>query len=44
LEYDRTIIKHWAEGVLRLPGESNGADSEVELAKELGLPVFCVEI
>ena len=26
--------------VLRLPGESNGADKEVALAQRLGLPVF----
>lgn len=26
--------------LLRLPGESKGADREVELAKELGIPVF----
>lgn len=26
--------------VLRLPGESNGADNEVDLARELGIPVF----
>ena len=26
--------------LLRLPGESSGADKEVERAKELGIPVF----
>jgi hypothetical protein len=26
--------------VLRLPGESSGADKEVELAAQLGIPVF----
>jgi hypothetical protein len=26
--------------VLRLPGESSGADKEVELARSLGLPVY----
>jgi hypothetical protein len=29
-----------AEAVLRLPGESSGADTEVEVAKKLGIPVF----
>ena len=28
------------DAVLRLPGESGGADGEVALAKSLGLPVF----
>lgn len=27
--------------VLRLAGESKGADGEVEYAKQLGIPVFC---
>ena len=26
--------------LLRLPGESSGADKEVELARKLGLPIF----
>lgn len=29
-----------ANAVLRLPGESKGADMEVEVAKDLGIPVF----
>ena len=29
------------EAVLRLPGESPGADREVARARELGLPVYC---
>jgi hypothetical protein len=28
------------DAVLRLPGESTGADREVALAKELGIPVY----
>jgi hypothetical protein len=28
------------DAVLRLPGESKGADWEVKLAKHLGIPVF----
>jgi hypothetical protein len=30
----------YCEAVLRLPGESSGADKEVQLARSLGLPVF----
>lgn len=39
IEYD----KEWVavcDAVLRLPGESSGADGEVALAKSLGIPVF----
>lgn len=28
------------QGLLRLPGESSGADKEVKLAESLGIPVF----
>src|SRR5580693_1616163 len=28
------------DAMLRLPGESSGADNEVKVAKELGIPVF----
>jgi hypothetical protein len=28
------------DALLRIPGESNGADKEVELAQTLGLPIF----
>jgi len=28
------------QAVLRIPGESSGADKEVDLAKKLGIPVF----
>jgi hypothetical protein len=28
------------DALLRLPGESQGADAEVELAKKHGIPVF----
>lgn len=34
---------HWlrvCHAVLRLPGESNGADKECEEAERLGIPVF----
>ena len=28
------------DGVLRLPGESNGADQDVAIARERGIPVW----
>jgi hypothetical protein len=40
LQYDLNFLETWADCVLRLDGESEGADSEVEHARELGLPVF----
>src|SRR4051812_22764390 len=39
LEYDNEWLK-FCHCVLRLPGPSNGADKEVELAKSLGLKVY----
>jgi hypothetical protein len=39
LELDSEFLP-FCEAVLRLPGPSNGADKEVSLAQELGLPVF----
>lgn len=33
-----------ADAVLRLPGYSKGADEEVELARELNIPVFYEEV
>lgn len=38
LAYDFEIIRR-CDALLRLPGESKGADAEVEFAKSLGLPV-----
>lgn len=32
------------DGVLRLPGKSKGADMEIALANELGIPVFYYDI
>lgn len=29
--------------VVRLPGDSSGADNEVEVAKKLGIPVYTLE-
>ena len=37
---DFSIIRLWATAMYRCPGESNGADREVELARDLGLPVW----
>lgn len=40
LEYDANFIKDWADAVLRLPGESHGADAEVSFAEQLCKPVY----
>ena len=40
LKLDITILEQWAEALIRLPGESKGADMEVARAKELGIPVY----
>lgn len=39
LDFDLDQLEH-CHAVLRLPGESAGADAEVARAHELGLPVF----
>jgi hypothetical protein len=39
LELDNQFLP-CCSGLLRLPGDSSGADKEVELAKTLGIPVF----
>ena len=39
LEIDLALIPRM-DALLRLPGESTGADREVELAKSLGIPVY----
>src|SRR5205085_5598830 len=39
LELDNQYLP-CCDAILRLPGESSGADKEVELAKSLGKPVF----
>lgn len=39
LELDRQFLP-CCEALLRLSGPSSGADQEVQLAKELGIPVF----
>jgi hypothetical protein len=35
----RRLLQH-CDAVLRLPGESTGADQDVAIARERGLPVF----
>lgn len=39
LELDNEFLP-FCQAVLRLPGDSNGADGEVSLARELKIPVF----
>lgn len=39
LSYDFDVIRHCA-AVVRLPGESPGADRECEFGRSLGVPVF----
>ncbi len=39
LDFDNEWVKV-CHAMLRLPGESNGADREEELAAKLGIPVF----
>jgi hypothetical protein len=36
---DNVFLPH-CKGLLRLPGDSSGADGEVALARSLGIPVF----
>jgi hypothetical protein len=38
-ETARRLLQH-CDAVLRLPGESSGADKDVEIAQQLGLPVY----
>lgn len=42
LEYDNEWLKK-CDALLRLPGESYGADEEMKLALSLGIPVYTVE-
>ncbi len=39
LELDEQFL-YCCDALLRLPGESNGADNEVKIAKENNIPVF----
>lgn len=39
MDYDAQLLLR-CDAVFRFPGDSFGADAEVELAKELGIPVF----
>jgi seryl-tRNA(Sec) selenium transferase len=38
-EVARRLLQH-CDAVLRLPGESTGADTDVAIARERGLPVY----
>ena len=40
LPLSRSILEHWAEAVVRIPGDSPGTDEEEARAYELGLPVI----
>lgn len=39
LDYDLEVLDH-CDAVLRIPGESSGADGEVEYARHVWIPVF----
>ena len=38
--YDLSFLQDWAEALLRIPNESDGADNEVNVAKYLDIPVY----
>ena len=38
--YDLSFLEYWAEALLRLPNESDGADNEVRVAKYLNIPIY----
>lgn len=37
---DQSLLRNWAECLVRLPGHSPGADIEEAIAIELGMPVY----
>jgi len=37
---DSTIVRHWAEAILRLEGVSSGADNEMDIARSIGLTTY----
>ena len=37
---DKSFLDHWAEGIVRLPGHSRGADWEMEYAASIGLAIL----
>ena len=43
LQLDETFLKHWATAIYRIPGISNGADYEMQRARELKLRVLPTE-
>ena len=40
LELDNSLLKLWAEAIVRIPGDSPGADAELALAERIGLVVM----
>lgn len=40
LDWDVAIVRRSCDAVLRLPGESRGADREVAVARDAGIPVY----
>ncbi len=40
LSLDRSFLEHWAEALFRIPGYSEGADKEAEIARLCRLSVF----
>ena len=44
LALDRSFLRFWAEAICRLPGESPGADAEMEFAAQLGLTVCHADV
>ena len=43
MRLDDSFLTHWAEAIIRVPGESKGADWEMARAEQLGLAVLCLE-
>ena len=40
IDLDLSFISLWADCILRIPGESKGADIEVDYARMLRLPIY----
>ena|SRR3990172_6084273 len=40
LRVDESFLRHWAQGIVRLLGDSPGADWECGLARERGLVIY----
>jgi hypothetical protein len=39
-ELDKSFLRYWANAIVRIPGESKGADGEMLLAKDMKLKVY----